>query len=190
MTLPAAIRVNTQVPFPSLVTGQSGIVVTKANGIWVIQNAFQNLGTSIPALPNYPTDFIVVYDSLANTYSKVSLSALSTAAASIGTARLPTAAASVPITIADIEVGISTNVAPTACPLPSVAAWAASQQNGLELCIFDYTGNAGTNNVTPSLNGTDVFVQGVTPVINKAFGLIRMRPILASPAKWYVRGIE
>lgn len=190
MTLPANIRVNTLVPFPSLVTGQNGVVITKANGIWNVGLAFQNLGTSIPALPNYPTDFVIVYDSLAHTYSKVSLSALSTVATSIGTARLPAAAASVPIVIADIEVGIATNVAPTSCPLPSVAAWAAQQPNGLELCIFDYTGNAATNNVTPTLNGTDVFVQGVTPVINHAYGLIKLRPILAAPAKWYVRGIQ
>ena len=190
MTAPANLRVNVLVPFPSLVTGANGMTVAKNNGISTVALQFQNLGTSVPALPNYPTDFLIMWDSLANTYSKVSLSTLSAIASTVPTARLPAAAASVSILISDVEVGITTSSAPTTCVLPSVSSWSTQQQNGLELCIFDYTGQANTNNITPTLNGTDVFVQGITPVINRAFGLIKLRPILASPAKWYVRGIQ
>ena len=107
----------------------------------------------------------------------------------VGTARLPAAAVTVNILAADIEVGINTGTAPTSCPLPSVAAWAAANPNGLELVIFDYTGNAATNNVTPSLNGTDIFVQGVTPIIKSGFGGFALRPIIpaSGPNAWYVR---
>lgn len=36
MALPPTIRVSTQVPFPALVRGGSGINVAKSNGVWTI----------------------------------------------------------------------------------------------------------------------------------------------------------
>lgn len=111
--------------------------------------------------------------------------------AQVGTARLPAHAASIPILSSDVEVGIDTGTAPTACPLPSVAAWAAANPNGLELTIFDSTGHAATNNITPSLNGTDVFTQGVTPVIKTNFGEMKLRPIITGGInQWFVRGVN
>lgn len=185
------LRVNTRVPFPPQVIGTGGVVISKQMGVWQVSLAFQNLVTEIPLIGNYPNDYIVVYDSVANTYFKMSLVDFNAITSTIATARLASAAASVPITVADIEVGIDTVSGATACPLPTVAAWSAQQPFGLEMCIFDYTGHASaTNTITPTLNGTDVFVQGVTPVVTKPYGLIRMRPILTSPNKWYVRGVE
>lgn len=112
--------------------------------------------------------------------------------AQVGTARLPAAAATVNILASDIEVGINTGTAATACPLPSVAAWAAANPNGLELTLFDATGNAAAHAVTPSLNGTDVFTQGVTPVIGAAYGQIKLRPVIVAggPNQWFVRGVD
>ncbi len=111
-------------------------------------------------------------------------------AGNIGTARLPASAATVNILTSDIEVGINTATLAVSCPLPSVAAWNAAQTNGLDLTIFDDSGNAATNNITPSLNGTDTFVQGVTPVITTNYGLIKLRPVLGTPNQWYVRGVN
>ncbi len=113
-----------------------------------------------------------------------------TAGAVIGTARLPASAATVNILTSDIEVGINTTTVAVSCPLPSVAAWSAAQTNGLDLTIFDDSGNAATNNITPSLNGSDTFVQGVTPVITTNYGLIKLRPVLGTPNQWYVRGVN
>lgn len=112
---------------------------------------------------------------------------------SVGTARLPAAAASVSILSSDVEVGINTSSAPTTCPLPSVAAWAAANPNGLELTIFDATGNANTNAVSFTLNGTDTFLQGISPTIAISFGEVKLRPIIPSggpPNSWFVRGIN
>lgn len=36
MGLPPNVRVNAQLPFPSMVTGGSGIAISKNNGIWVV----------------------------------------------------------------------------------------------------------------------------------------------------------
>jgi len=107
--------------------------------------------------------------------------------AQVGTARLPAAAASVPILTSDIEVGIDATSSAVGCPLPSATAWAAANPNGLELTIFDYKGQATAHNITPSLNGGDTFVQGIVPVIKTAYGQIKLRPVGAS---WYVRGIN
>jgi hypothetical protein len=110
--------------------------------------------------------------------------------AQVGTARLPAAAATVNILTTDIEVGIDATSTAVSCPLPSAAVWAAANQNGLELTIFDYKGQAATRNITPSLNGADVFVQGVTPVIKAAYGDIKLRPVGSPVNGWYVRGVN
>ena len=111
--------------------------------------------------------------------------------AQVGTARLPAAAATINILTSDIEVGIDATGSAVSCPLPSAAAWAAANPNGLELTIFDFKGQAVAHNITPSLNGGDTFVQGAVPVIKTAFGQIKLRPV-GSPTVngWFVRGID
>lgn len=106
-------------------------------------------------------------------------------------ARLAPAAPSVPILAADIEVGIDTSVAATVCPLPSVLAWSNSNPSGLELAIFDYTGHAAANHVTVTLDGTDVFTQGVAPSVVNDFGSIRLRPLVipGGPNQWFIRSV-
>lgn len=104
--------------------------------------------------------------------------------AQVGTARLPVAAATINILTSDIEVGIDATSTAVACPLPSAAAWATANPNGLELTIFDFKGQAPTHNITPSLNGADTFVQGIVPIIKSAYGEIKLRPMGTS---WYVR---
>lgn len=108
----------------------------------------------------------------------------------VGTARLPAAAATINILTSDIEVGVNPSSSAVTCNLPSVANWVLAQTNGLELTIFDYTGHAATNNISFVLSGTDVFVQSSTPIITSNFGLIKLRPILTSPNKWFVRGLN
>jgi len=97
-------------------------------------------------------------------------------------ARLPPAAPTVNFLASDIEVGIDSSVAPTSVVLPSVAAWVTSNPNGPELVIFDYTGHALANNISFVLNGTDVFTQGISPVIQNNFGSLILRPSLRAAA--------
>jgi hypothetical protein len=105
----------------------------------------------------------------------------------VATARLPVSAASVPILFTDIEVGIDTSTTAVGCLVPLATSWAGVNRNGLELTIFDYTGNAATHNITVTLTGSDVFVQGVPVVISSAYGQVKLRPIGAS---WYVRAFS
>src|SRR6266850_2568430 len=76
----------------------------------------------------------------------------------VGTIRLPAAAATIPILTTDIEVGIDTTSTAVSATLPTATAWAAIQQNGLELTLFDYAGHADTHNITPATSGGDIFV--------------------------------
>jgi hypothetical protein len=64
MTLPANIRVNTQVPFPALVTGSGPITVTKKGAIWILGFAAQLLGLQNPPL-NLANDQALVWDPIA-----------------------------------------------------------------------------------------------------------------------------
>jgi hypothetical protein len=107
--------------------------------------------------------------------------------AQVGTIRTPASSATIAILTTDIEVGIDTTSTAVSATLPSAAAWAAANPNGLDLSLVDIKGNAGTNNITPTLNGSDVFSYGgVTPVINGNFGVLRLRP---TSTGWYVRGL-
>lgn len=115
---------------------------------------------------------------------------IATKLTAVGNARLPASAANVPILTTDIEVGIDTSATAVATPLPSAAAWAAANPNGLELTIFDHTGSGAARNITPSLNGADTWVQGVAPVIASNFGLLKLRPMGSPVNSWYVRAIN
>jgi hypothetical protein len=107
--------------------------------------------------------------------------------AQVGTIRTPASSATIAILPTDIEVGIDTTSTAVSATLPSAAAWAAANPNGLDLSLVDIKGNAGSNNITPTLNGSDVFSYGgVTPVINGNFGVLRLRP---TSTGWYVRGL-
>jgi len=106
--------------------------------------------------------------------------------------RKPVSAATIVIANTDIEVGIDTRTTAVTVDLPSVVAWAAQNPNGLELTIGDYYGNASANNITPALNGADVFAGawGASgPVIKTDSGLLKLRPDPAVPA-WIVRGVN
>lgn len=72
--LPANIRVNALFPFPSLVTGSGPVTLAKANGIWTIGMQIGNLGEVVPTVQQLTTDYVIVWDSILETFNKVALS--------------------------------------------------------------------------------------------------------------------
>jgi len=77
MAAPATIRLNTNVPFPALVTGTGPVTITKQNGIWTVGFNISNLGIqNPPQTANFPTDYLLGYDSVAKTFFQVPLSAV------------------------------------------------------------------------------------------------------------------
>lgn len=76
MTLPANLRINTSAPFPALVKGSAPIAIGKQNGIWTINLNVLSMGTELPPIVSYPTDFLIVYDSVVGNFFKLPLSSL------------------------------------------------------------------------------------------------------------------
>lgn len=105
--------------------------------------------------------------------------------------RTPVSAATVAILTTDFEVGIDTRTTAVSANLPSAAAWAAANQQGLDLTLFDLYGNANANNITPVPDGADVILYGaITPKVLTDFGKIALRPLTAAPGPgWYVKDV-
>jgi hypothetical protein len=71
--LPPNIRVNMQAPFPALTKAVGPVTLAKANGIFTIGFSVKGLGVQAPPAANYPTDYLIAYDSVANTLFKMPL---------------------------------------------------------------------------------------------------------------------
>ncbi len=146
MTLPANIRVNANVPFPSRVSGASFIVVSKANGVWNIAPNYSLLAV----IPPTQTQEFVVYDPVTGAYGLLNVSTFLTSNA--GNYRLVSASGDVTITQFDViilldkTVGAATNV-----NLPL-----SSSRSGVPVTVKDLKGDANTNNITfvPTLSET------------------------------------
>lgn len=108
------------------------------------------------------------------------------------TIRKPASSATVTVLSSDIEVGIDTRSTAVTVTLPGASAWATANPFGLELVIYDYYGNAGTNSIAFSLAGGDSFAGAwgtSPPVISADSGILRLRPDASLPG-WVVRGVN
>lgn len=100
MTVPTNIRMNLNAPFPSLVTGSGPISVGKQNGIWQIGYSIAGLAIQPqPPAGNLATDYVLVWDSVAQTFVQVPLSALAGGGAKL----LNTMVANNSATLADLS---------------------------------------------------------------------------------------
>jgi hypothetical protein len=149
MTLPANIRINTSVPFPALVFGTGPITVTKTNGIWTLGYSILAFGTQIPPSINYPTDYLLGYDSTSNAYFKISISSL-ISAVNPGAVRAQRYTTVTPIVVSSSDSIITSKITtPAACTLPTAAS-----RGGAPLTFKDL-GQAGANNITFTPSGGD-----------------------------------
>lgn len=173
MTLPASIRVNTRVPFPSLIYGSAPVTISKVNGIWTIGFSVDALGAQVPAAPSYPTDFVLMWDSVAKTYFKVSITSLiASLAITTGSARNQRTTTATPIVVAGTDQIISTKISsgPAACTLPSAASRA-----GVPLTFKDL-GQASAHNITLTAAGGDTIDGAATYVLNNNFAWVTLVP--------------
>lgn len=162
MAAPATVRVNVQVPFPALVTGTGPITITKVNGIWTVGFSFTAFGPQVPPSGNYPTDFLLVYDSIAKAYFTLSITnLLSTIAITTGAARTQRSVTASPITIATTDQILNCNIStgsPT-CTLPSAAS-----RVGVPLTFKDVGAQFGAHNLTITPAGADT-IDGQTSLL-------------------------
>ncbi len=161
MSLPANIRVNAQLPFPSLITGTGPITIGKANGIWQIGFTIDAFGSQNPGVGSFPTDFLLAYDSLNKVFFKISLSDLVAAVNSGAVRRLQRLVTATPIVIASIDQIINCDInATAACALP-----ASVLRAGAPLTFKDL-GQAAAHNITITPNGAET-IDGLASLVLK-----------------------
>lgn len=132
MTAPANIRVNTQVPFPSLVLAGAPVTIAKNNGVWTVGFSIAKLGVQVPPAANYPNDYVLIWDSVAQTFFKASLTSIA------GLTRLQrsiTGAGQLPITGIDMILNLNA-AADLAPPVPL-----AVTRNGVPLTFKNLPGS-------------------------------------------------
>lgn len=152
MTLPANIRVNLAVPFPAMVQGSGPIAVTKVNGVWTLGFSIVPFGSQNPPVGNFPTDFLLGFDTVNNVFFKISLTNLLAALAPPSPIRTQRLATSSPITVSGSDNIINVNISsgsPT-CTLPL-----ASSRAGSPLTFKDVGGNFAAHNLTIAPAGGD-----------------------------------
>ena len=169
MTLPANIRVNVGAPFPALVKGGGGLSIQKANGVWTLGLGYPQLGIqALPVLTNFATDYVAVYDSIAQTYFLLPLSATG-----IGGGRAQRAVTGGPVTINFTDQILHLNLtAPTTITLPPFGGRA-----GVPLLFKDVGMQAAANNVTIAAAAGE-FIDGSFPsvVLNQNGQAINLVP--------------
>ena len=165
MTLPANIRVNTAVPFPALVQAANGLAVSKNSGIWTISIALNLLGVQAPAGASFPTDYLLVWDSIANTYFRTSLSSI-IAGPTVPLQRIVTAAGNITVGSTDNIILVNkASGAPTSIILPTAFA-----RGGIPITVKDAKGDANTNTITFVPNGAET-IDGFSPAAAITNGL-------------------
>src|SRR5262249_8573412 len=140
MSLPANLRINVAANFPALATGSGPITLGKINGIWTVGANGDLVASANPGV--VATDFVLVWDSVAKAWRKISLSNLITQAQAVRAQRSVTAS---PITVNPTDSILNVNIStgsPT-CTLPQ-----ASSRAGAPVTFKDIGGQFGGHPLT------------------------------------------
>lgn len=166
MTLPQAVRVNGQFPFPATVKGSGPVLLAKANGVWTI-------GLTIVQLPGMPIGFnpaqnyLLVYDNVTGTFRQTTIAALFSA--TVFGQRIITAAGDVAVLPTDSIILLNKLIgAATNINLPTAAS-----RNGLPLYVKDLKYDANTNNITLVPSGAET-IDGFSGAAAAANGIAKI----------------
>ena len=172
MTLPATIRVNTMLPFPSLVTGNGPIAISKKNGIWGVGFTIDAFAEQIPPPPKWNADFILVWDHAAGVYFKMSIADLASilvpTASGSRTQRFVTSG---PIVVASTDSIIT-------CAIPGAAACtlpAAAGRVGAPLTYKDLR-QATAHNITLTPASSETIDGMANYVLRNNYGYVTLMP--------------
>lgn len=182
MSIPA-IRTNVGVPFPALVQGSGPITIARNSGIWTVGLSFDLVNHVVPGAPAFPTDYLLVYDSIQKAFLKVSISdfqALFNTAAP--TPALDQAAGTYTVTTEQVLLIKKTVPAAHNIQLP-----AAASRSGLGVIIKDVAGNAAANVATILPNGAETIDGLASLPINANYGGFNLIPLpVSAGAGWYI----
>jgi hypothetical protein len=167
-SLPYNIRVNVNVPFPSLVSGSAGVKLTKLNGIWTVKldySAFQQSGSVADPANSY----VAIWNAITGVFTAVPISAI------IGIRAVKILTAAGPYTaLPSDEVLIVKQTA--GAPMTVNVDWSARSK---PLRIVDGKCDAFTNNITitPAAGQTQLALVNFSYVIDGNGGSITLTPL-------------
>lgn len=168
MTLPASIRINPQIPFPSLVTGSGLVAVAKNNGIWTISLNFTALAQQ-QIVTDIANTYLLAYNVATGVTSLVQISAAST------TKNVRTLIAAGPYAALPSDDVLIVNQT-VGAPFTVTVDWS---QRARPLRVVDGKGDANTNNITitPAAGQTQLATVNYSYIIDGAGGSITLTPL-------------
>src|ERR1700730_5362459 len=158
MTLPANIRVNTRVSFPSLVVGSGPITIAKQNGIFTVGFSIAAFGIIIPPPSDFPIDYLLGYNSNTQTFFRVSMTNIAAAVNTFGRSQRSVVNSAVVIGPTDQILNLNLN-APQTIVLP-----VAATRKGAPLTFKDVGSQAAANNISVTPAGVET-IDGVAGTI-------------------------
>lgn len=163
------LKIKTLVKFPANVLGSNFLTITKANGTYTFGVDYTLLGPGPITDPT--TAIIAILDQTAGVYKEVSLSSIIASTTQIDqhiTAAGPAAVlANAGIVRVDQTVGA-----------PMVLTMGLASAKTCPVLISDFKGDAGTNNITINLSGSDKFPGNLTSwTIGADTGSVFLRPV-------------
>jgi hypothetical protein len=174
--LPFAYRVNVSAAFPTQVIGAEGVEVSKANGIYTIGSAYEVLA-ALSAIPVPDEKMVKVWDRVSGVYNTMPLSIVvgsgggGGGAYSFNTITVQSGVgylASIPDDLIIVEKAAGS---PT-----QVTLVAAGLRTRGPVYIKDGKGDADTNNITVTFNGTEKADGLGSVVIRTKFGAASLAP--------------
>lgn len=138
MTLPASIRVNARVSFPTRVQGAAFITVNKANGIFTLVPDYRLLA---PSGGVSPTQILAAFDTASGTWSYITSGQLGAILSNYRPVTLPGT-----VTIVNSDIGIIFQKAPSGAS--TIQLPPSSSRGGLPVWAKDLTYDANSNNIT------------------------------------------
>ena len=183
MTLPATIRVNVRVPFPTSVSGSAFITIAKSNGAWTISPDFTRLAQA----PTVDVNKIIAIQDLVSK-SFFYTTAVNFIFGALNSYRIITTTGAVsPISTDVVILFQKGSSGASSYTLP-----AASSRGGAPILVKDLTGDAATNNITiipasgetiDGLSASAAAANGIA-LIDKDYGSRLLFPL--SSGGWYV----
>lgn len=165
----SVVKCAANVRFPAQVTAEQFIKIARANGVFAFGVDYEAVAPGVAADPD--NAFIVVLDTADGIYKRASLSDLVAATTQID--QHVTSAGPVTINLNSGIVRVDQVVsAPITLTLP------LASEKTCPVLISDWKGDAGTNNITIALSGSDTFPGGATSwKISSDTGSIFARPV-------------
>lgn len=172
-----SLKLRAKVSFPSSVQATGPLSVTKTNGVWSVNYAPSLLSFKVPAVADLPTDYMVVWDSIANAFVNASISSIVALSASPAQT-VDTAAGNYTVTTETMLLVNKTVPAANNVILPT-----SLSRSGVPIVIKDLAGNAATYNITIQPFGTEKIDGASQYQIVANYGAVKLYPLAAG---WFV----